>query len=470
MGLVMKRINIRKLFVFVMPVIVLSCASLNSSAAPATLTIRHTSIKWEDGNERFKLLATVPVWDESTLQTMFDVYRDGEHNQLPKTNKEKQYNIEFINGLWGPISNPFTKSPRPAKAFISFNNSSEFYMAPLIKDATDGNYYIFDKSQQHPMLLNDWVTNISLSRGGLPAVNFNICNGYGDALDDACMKEYTAEVNDAIGQNNTMSNRNLMTVVDHSSAQRDINQDWMIKANAPRLSNRAFAKSGSIFENSIDWKNNSAKSNLLNNTAIWPDFKTIQSNFEKIRDIRYFNDQRVTGFMRRISWLFPDDGCYTRASAVIKDLFGPIHNAASQYQRPSKIFAFGNLCVNTDNHPEGYVSWWYHTAPVVKDAATGVVYVLDPAVEPRKPLPVEQWMAAISANSGACSMRKNSVSKFNICNGYGATPDSKCMSNYSEEEYQDVAQLRFQRQERSRQEMLGRDVDKVLGDTPPWAN
>lgn len=460
-----------KLSRLIVPAVLFSFAISNiADAAPAGSTIGATSIKWDDAENRMKLLASVPSWDESAMKTMFDVYRDAAHNQLPTTANEKTYNVEFIHGMWGPLANPFTKYPRPAKVFVSINHSSAFYMAPLIKDATDGNYYVFQKNQPRPVLLADWVQQLATANGGLSGLNFNICNGYGDALNDVCMKAYQSEVEDATDNGSQARKRNVLAVANHVSAQRDINQDWRVKAGAPRVMNRSLATEDSILNSSIEWKNATEKNKLLNLANSWPNFKTIQANFEKIRDIRYFNDKRVPGFMRRISWLYPDDGCFTRASAVIKDLFGPIHNAANQYPRPSKIFAFGNLCVNSDNSQRGYVSWWYHTAPVVKDAETGQVYVLDPAVEPRKPLPVEKWMAAISSNTGNCQSRQNSVDKFYICNGYGTVPYSKCGSDYREEENQDIAQPEFQNAERSRQTQLGRDANAVLGDAPPWLN
>lgn len=438
-------------------------------AGGAVVTIRDGSIQWQDADQRMKMLESAPGWDQATIQSIFTAYRDSSHNQLPMTAKPRQYDIEFINGMWGPVNNPFVKVTRPAKAFVSFHSSSEFYMAPLIKNISDGNFYIFDKEQAHPVLLSEWIAKIAASHGGLSNLYFNVCGSYADDVNDSCAaKSYQAETRDALG--GRMGLRDAASNAAPSAA-RAIAEDWQSMVSKSKMLSRNMG--GSIYDNSIDWKNGNQKNNLLAAVNSWSNVKIIQENFEKIRDIRYFNDTMVEGFVRRISWLYPDDGCWTRATAVVKDLFGPQHNVVNQYQRPSKIFAFGNLCVNTSHASDGYVSWWYHTAPVIRDAETHQVYVLDPAVEPRKPLTVDQWMAAIADNTGACANRgdrANTVSRFGICNGYGTNPSSRCDSGFQEEESTDVLQPGFQERERVRQVELGRNANMVLGDSPPWVN
>jgi hypothetical protein len=216
------------------------------------------------------------------------------------------------------------------------------------------------------------------------------------------------------------------------------------------------------------WKDQEARQKLLGTVALWPNYQVIQANFEKLRDLRYFQDDEIANFPRRISWLFPDDGCWTRASAVIRDLFGPFNNLVNAYERPSKVFAFGNLCANTPNAPDGYVSWWYHTAPIVRDAETNQTYVLDPSMDPYHPMTMEKWAEAIASTSGRCSGSVSNVDSFNICNGYGTAPYDACQSGYDNETSSMLMQREYQYYEKERQISLGRDPEKVLGDLPPW--
>src|SRR3990167_4168080 len=168
------------------PLIVLACAQMAPAFADSkTTSIRDGSVKWSDAESRIKLLESVPGWDTGTINSIFMLYRDSE-------------NIEFINGMWGPLHNPFTKQVRPVKAFASFHNSHDFYMSPLIKNNSDGNYYVFVKSAERPVLLSEWITNLMTTHHDAD-LQFNVCNGYGDKLDDSCEgKGYQSEITDAI--------------------------------------------------------------------------------------------------------------------------------------------------------------------------------------------------------------------------------------------------------------------------------
>src|SRR5438045_9787850 len=112
------------------------------------------------------------------------------------------------------------------------------------------------------------------------------------------------------------------------SAQRDMHENW--KAKALKTTNN------DIMDTSIAWKDETARNALLSTTVSWPNFNVIQQNFEKIRDIRYYTDSTYPNFLRRIAWLYPDDGCWTRVSSAIKDLFGPLNNEFNYFPRPSK--------------------------------------------------------------------------------------------------------------------------------------
>lgn len=435
---------------------------VQNSFAKESETIYAASIKWEDEIDKTKLLELVTVWDVDQVTFLFNAYRHPEHFHLPLIQDTQKYNLQFINAFWGPLENPFIQYPRPTKAFVFIGTSSEtFYMAPLIKNLADGNYYIFDKSQKKPILLNEWVSHLRSAQGFQLPVRFNICQEYGTSPNDICKeKTYQDEVRDIYPMN-------IFTIKNMPSARRAINEDWRTKVKLPKT--RAIA-ANTIYGESIPWNNITARNNLLNTVTGWSNYQVIKDNFIKIRDIRYFNDEESNHFLRRITWLYPDDGCWTRATAAIKDLFGPVNNLVTGFSRPSKIFAFGNLCVNTSNSPNHSVYWWYHTAPIVKDAQTNQFYVLDPAVNPYKPLLVEDWIAEISSNSKACAGSENNVRVFNICNGYGTGPFDYCNTSYETEIDSMLDQSIFRRAERDRQVELGREADKVLGDVPPWLN
>jgi hypothetical protein len=173
----------------------------------------------------------------------------------------------------------------------------------------------------------------------------------------------------------------------------------------------------------------------------------VQSRFEDFRDQRFLRWSRNPRFLRRISWFFPDDGCFARAGLAIKLLFNEGH------ELPKKIFAFGNLKVRTKNHPRGYVTWWYHTAPVIQ--IHNERYVMDPALEFSKPLPITKWLALMGIPSNL---------KVAICNSGTYVPRSACsrVSDGREASAQS-AQQNYLNLEWDRLIRLGRDPGTELG-------
>jgi len=412
--------------------------------------------------------ADVPSWDNSAIEAMYDVYLHPAQHQLPKIKDQKKYNTLFLDAYWGPITNPFSKYARPSKVFVYIDNAPA-YMAPIIKNATDNNLYVFNLNSDRPLLLDTWLDQIKSHAQG-KVVKLTICNSYGNSnTADTCTKgTYEAEQGYALNIANDTVRFNATNKA--ASASRALNEDWHRLAPKVKMMAGASESKRSIYDSSIDWNDVSERKALLLTTTPWLNYQTIQDNFEKIRDLRYFTDTKKTGFLRRISWLYPDDGCWTRASAVVNHLFGAVDNPVSEFARPSKIFAFGNLCANTPNSSGGYVSWWYHTAPLIRDAQTNQTYVLDPSVGPKKPMTIEAWIAAISSNTGACqNSYQPKVEKINVCTGFGAGPSNNCSdSTYTDEAREALRQNTYQGYERSRQVELGRDADKVLGDEAPW--
>ena len=200
----------------------------------------------------------------------------------------------------------------------------------------------------------------------------------------------------------------------------------------------------------------------------WSDADII-AEFESARDDRYLTQTEPleSSFERRMSWLYPDDGCFARAEQV------DVRVAQVGKTRPYKLFAFADrnhlLRVYTDNAPEGVVNWWYHVVPIVKNSA-GEPIVLDPAVSPCEPLPYKKWLAL---------MVDDMASYDDLAHGNGvALGDSWSYGPYSltsgEEPHSAESLYDLQGNylylEWLRQTDLGRDPNRVLGANPPWSD
>jgi Glutaminase len=190
----------------------------------------------------------------------------------------------------------------------------------------------------------------------------------------------------------------------------------------------------------------------FNRLTRWKDLAQIKERFEYIRDIRFIPEPLNPKALRRSTWLYPDDGCYARASLINENLF---YVGAGEVE---KIFAFGNLLVKTKNSPSGVVSWWYHVAPIVTDGKDK--YVLDPALEPKKPLLLRDWLSRIGDPNQIV---------ISLCKSSSYTPYSSCQgSTFSEDDVALDDQIFFLSLERHRLQELGRNADEELGDHPPW--
>ncbi|MCB0378695.1 MAG: hypothetical protein KDD33_09400, partial [Bdellovibrionales bacterium] len=173
-----------------------------------------------------------------------------------------------------------------------------------------------------------------------------------------------------------------------------------------------------------------------------------------LRDLRFMdtNPKSEDDPLRRITWLYPDDGCYYRAGLFVDKA------RELGFEAPSRVFVFGNLTVKTNNHPDGEVSWWYHTAPIVRLGSE--VFVLDPAIQPQEPLPIADWILT--------QVPKLSEVSVSYCSGDTYGPHSACDPSQLLTSESVSRSLYFFQWEWDRQEDLGRDPEKVLGDEPPW--
>lgn len=180
----------------------------------------------------------------------------------------------------------------------------------------------------------------------------------------------------------------------------------------------------------------------------------LTEDFTYLRDTRLLKGSAFSGELttRRVSWLYPDDGCWLRAEEMNN------HLLAHASQRTNKIFIYGELTVETANNPLGSVSWWFHVAPVAR--VGDVVYVLDPAIEPAQPLPIADWVGRQSDVDAA---------ELRLCSSFTFDPGSECDDAEPVPPTEtDQAIQNYLRYEWNRQISLGRDPMEVLGDHPPW--
>lgn len=175
--------------------------------------------------------------------------------------------------------------------------------------------------------------------------------------------------------------------------------------------------------------------------------------FTFVRDSKFMVNQPDPLTSRRLSWLYPDDGCYTRAE--LASYFTNKQAMPDTY----KFFSFGDLSVKTPNHPDGIIRWWYHVVPLFRVGQQA--YVIDPSIDPRGPMTVEDWKKAQEI--------ENPVEKFAVCKPHTIGPDDNCLNPHG------IAidallssQEDFLSSEWSRLEELGRDPKAELGDNPPW--
>ncbi len=176
--------------------------------------------------------------------------------------------------------------------------------------------------------------------------------------------------------------------------------------------------------------------------------------FEDIRNLRFLEDPSVSNFQRRISWLYPEDGCFARAE-LVSHLIRK-NDPQAQFQR---VFIFGDLEVKTKNSTTGSVSWWYHVAVLIRHEDK--FYVIDPSLEVYKPIELANWVKLQVKNPNDAELA--------ICSGNAYSSSSYCdatkglSEDEASEEISDYLRL-----ERANLKRLKRDPDAELGNNPPW--
>lgn len=241
------------------------------------------------------------------------------------------------------------------------------------------------------------------------------------------------------------------------SAQRPADQSWVISKKNFKLQDALKIK----FDRSSDSAMDSAVVYDQVDVNQIPEFSRsadeIQKMFEDIRNVRFLEDPLEQNFSRRITWLYPMDGCFARAEWVAHLL--KKKDPTLQFGR---VFIFGNLKVKTKNSSSGSVTWWYHVAVVVRHQDKA--FVFDPSLDVSRPLELADWVKlqvpnpSKDATLSVCS--STSYSPASDC----ASPDEDLLSdNEASEEIADYLTL-----ERKNLKKLGRDPQVELGENPPW--
>jgi hypothetical protein len=190
--------------------------------------------------------------------------------------------------------------------------------------------------------------------------------------------------------------------------------------------------------------------------AEFSDVKQLEQVFREIRDQRTLTDKTHPDFLRRVSWLYPDDGCFARAQIAIDAI------AFATGFKLSKLFIFGDLAVKTPNapHHETFVTWWFHV--VVAARLGNEIFVIDPAVDPKAPMLLNAWVKAVAP-------KPNSVT-LSVCNMNTYFPDHSCTNGIANVHLWAVSdeETGYLGSEWARLVELGRDPVKELTDQPPW--
>lgn len=182
----------------------------------------------------------------------------------------------------------------------------------------------------------------------------------------------------------------------------------------------------------------------------WEDMNAMMAAFARVRDARTLVD--MNGFYRRPTWLYPDDGCYSRAELM------SIRFENQKVPVPAKLFIFGNLLVKTPNTSIGTVEWWYHVVVAYKHQ--GTVYVIDPSVDPRKVMTL-QALAQTLGNPPNLEV--------SVCGAHTYGPTDPCEKVKGDPKAQALEdQKGLFELEWTRLRHLGRNPYKELGDFPPW--
>lgn len=184
----------------------------------------------------------------------------------------------------------------------------------------------------------------------------------------------------------------------------------------------------------------------------------LEQAYQRARDEKLYYDRNHPNLKRRATWLYPIDGCYIRASHMARGM------ERMGYVRPGKVFAFGTwatLRAKTPYAPNGKAWWSFHTAAAYRLGDRAMV--LDPAIDPNRILPFEEWVGLIAPDPSKIQVA--------ICDTNAYTPGQTCRGGKNTADYYAKSQMEDYLDDEWRNLVdLGYDPFKLLGDNPPWNN
>lgn len=180
----------------------------------------------------------------------------------------------------------------------------------------------------------------------------------------------------------------------------------------------------------------------------------LQRYFEVARDRRNLRWIQMPKFLRRTTFLYPQDGCFLRAALMNRSLM-------AQFISPlPKIFVFGNLKAESPYEKNGSIYWYFHVALAVRWQSQ--VYVIDPSLNGERPLPLAEWYSLMGVSSATAETR--------LCDPQSYSPFDRCIGGqgFLEEKQRDDHTQYYLAAEWNNLEKLGYDPEKLLNHLPPW--
>lgn len=184
--------------------------------------------------------------------------------------------------------------------------------------------------------------------------------------------------------------------------------------------------------------------------------KELNDYFKFIRDVKFLEDPEFPDQLRRLTWLYQNDGCHYRAALVSSLL-----KSFGRREFVEHIFIFGHLNVKTKYASSGEVEWWFHVAPIVK--VRNQLFVIDPSINYHHPITLKKWISLQSDHPESL--------RFAICHGSTIGPDDDCLNGSSSTDVTRKAlnaMPRYLMYERKNLKSLGYDDIDFLGSNPPW--
>jgi hypothetical protein len=183
----------------------------------------------------------------------------------------------------------------------------------------------------------------------------------------------------------------------------------------------------------------------------------LAQGFAAVRDTRWLEWSERPGSLRRIPWLSANNGCEERALTA-KYLLQEEGYPEPWYARAKNIDPKSLFTMQTENEPGGVVRWGGHVAPVVR--VEGELIVLDPAIEPSRPLRLAEWLGRFSTPAQRDVALCRDHEEMDGC----MDAEPRVLDGPDE-----GIDIRLGEEWRV-QELLGRDPYRVLGECPPWAS